>query len=65
MKVLAFLRIIDEHDGKLSLTNLAVIVALLKLALASQVVAPTDLGTIIAALAAYQAKKWINTPKDS
>lgn len=56
-RILVFLRLIDDHDGNLSLTNLAVLITLGKLLLASNVIAPTDLGAIIAALASYQAKK--------
>lgn len=57
-RVLAFFRIIDAHDGQLSLTNIALIIVLVKLAL---VTAPTvfDLGTLLLALANYNAKKWM------
>ncbi len=64
LKLANFLRLIDS-DGRLSLTNLAVVITLIKLALTSNAIAPTDLGGIIAALGSYQAKRLIETNKAS
>ena len=58
-KAATFLKLVDEHDQKLSLTNLALIVVVIKLALAP-VVSITDVGTLFVTLLAYSAKKTIN-----
>jgi hypothetical protein len=64
-----FLRIIDEHDSKLSLTNLAVIITLVKL-ICAPAVSITDIGALLISLASYAGKKVINnanseTPEDT
>lgn len=57
IKFLDFIRITDPHDGRISLTNIAMIVAIVKLA-AVQTSTVFDLGTLLLALANYNAKKW-------
>lgn len=54
-----FLKLIDKHDGQLSLTNVAVIVVVTKMALAP-VASITDVGTLFITLLAYSSKKVIN-----
>ena len=58
-RILSFLRLIDEHDGNVSLTNVALMVALVKLAIVPELGA-MDLGVLITALLSYQGKKLIN-----
>ena len=58
-RVLIFLRLIDEHDHQVSLTNVALIVTLVKLALAPQA-SITDVAAVFLSLAAYTGKKIIN-----
>lgn len=59
MNLLKFIRVIDVHDGQLSLTNTALLVVLGKL-----IVAPalglTEIGGLFVALLSYQSKKVIN-----
>lgn len=59
-KVLCFLRVTDEQ-GNLSLTNLSMYVAIVKLALA---INPSfaEVGTFLLASAAYSYKKYLGTP---
>lgn len=57
--ILTFLRLVDAHDGNLSLTNLAVIITLAKLAIAP-VTSFVDVGTLFIALASYSYKKVVN-----
>ena len=58
-RALSFLRLIDEHDGNISLTNVALMVALGKLAWVPEL-SGMDLGVLVAALVSYQGKKVIN-----
>jgi hypothetical protein len=58
-RLLAFLRLTDAHDGQLSLTNLALIIVLVKLALAPS--SPIDLATLLATLTAYYGKKVLSS----
>lgn len=57
-KALRFLRLTDEH-GRLSLTNILVLVALVKFALIKDVKLP-DLSALILAVLAYNGKKAID-----
>lgn len=59
MKALVWLRLIDEHDGNISLTNIALLIALVKLAVAPSA-SIVDIGALFISLASYQAKKVIN-----
>lgn len=58
MKLLNWLRLTDQHDGQLSLTNLALLVVLVKLGMASEVTL-VDAGALFVALLSYQGKKVI------
>lgn len=60
---LQFLRLVDQHDGLISLTNVALIVAIWKLATAPAA-GPIDLGGLMLGLAAYNAKKFLNRDAD-
>lgn len=55
-RLLVFLRLVDDHDSNISLTNVALIVVISKLIFVPH---PTvfDLGTLLLALANYNAKK--------
>lgn len=55
---LCFLRLVDSHDGQVSLTNLALLVALWKVA---RVTTPSmgELSALLMALLAYAGKKWM------
>ncbi len=64
LKILAFLRITDADDNKLSLTNIAVWIALFKLISAANLVTPIDLGALLTALAAYHGKKMLRNGAD-
>lgn len=59
---LTFFRLVDAHDGLLSLTNLALIVVLVKLC-AAPATSISDVGNVFLVLAAYSAKKIINKNK--
>lgn len=61
-KVANFLNLLDAQ-GKLSITNVAVIVCLLKLALAPAA-SITEAGTLLAALANYAHKRYTNAVPD-
>ena len=61
-KVARFLQLLDKNN-RLSLTNLAVWVTLVKLATASDAVAPVDVVALVGSLLSYQAKRYIE-PKD-
>jgi hypothetical protein len=61
-KVLTFLRIIDPHDGLISLTNVALLVVLVKIA-ASSSFSMVDAGALFVTLLSYQGKKLINRDK--
>ena len=52
-----FLRLIDKHDGLLSLTNIALIVVIAKLIFV-QNAGVMDLGALLLSLAAYNFKKY-------
>ncbi len=58
-RVLEFLRLTDVHDGKLSLTNVALWVVLAKIATAGEVTL-VDAGALFVTLLSYQSKKVIN-----
>lgn len=58
-KIASFLRLIDK-DHKLSLTNLAVMLALYKFWSAADAIQPLDFGALLATLLNYSAKKVIN-----
>lgn len=55
LRTLVFLRLVDSNDSLLSLTNVAVVVAVAKLATA-QNVSVAELGALLTALLAYQWK---------
>lgn len=59
MQALIFLRVVDAHDLTISLTNLGLIVVLVKLALVKQA-SMTDLGAMFLSLLAYQTKRMTN-----
>lgn len=61
---LEWLRIIDVHDGQVSLTNVALIIVLGKLVFAPAV-GLTEIGGLLIALASYQGKKVINRNAES
>lgn len=63
-KVAEFLRLIDLHDGQMSLTNVALLIVLVKLAITPSMEL-TDLGALFVALLSYQGKKVINKNKTS
>lgn len=63
LKAGRFLKIVGE-DNCLSLTNLAVIVVLVKLATTRDAIHPVDIGGLLATLLPYQAKKVIAKMKD-
>jgi uncharacterized lipoprotein NlpE involved in copper resistance len=56
--LLRFLRLVDQ-DGTLSLTSVALVVVLGKLAMAPTFTLP-EIGALLLALASYQSKKVIN-----
>lgn len=56
LQLLTFLRLVDQHDGLVSLTNLALLVAIAKIA-TTQALGMEDLGLLIAGLLAYAGKK--------
>lgn len=58
-RILTFLRVIDEHDDKISLTNLALIIVMYKI-FKSTDTSITDLGGLMVALMGYNYKKFIN-----
>lgn len=58
-KALVFLRIVDRHDGLISLTNVAMIVIIVKLAMIQQA-SVFDLGTFFVAATNVNMKKWLN-----
>lgn len=58
-QIALFLRLLDA-DRRLSLTNLAVWISLVKLAAAPADAQPLDVVTFVGALASYQAKRHIN-----
>lgn len=58
-KVFWFLRLLDE-DGKLSLTNIAVWIALIHLCFTKNMFGATDLAGFLGSLTSYQAKRFIS-----
>lgn len=58
-KLLQFLRITDEQ-GQLSLTNIIMIIVLIKILLKQDAIGTTDLGAILTAILGYQGKRAIN-----
>lgn len=59
IKALTFLRIIDQHDGLMSITNVQSIIVLVKLAVQPSV-GIVEIGGLLIALASHQGKKLIN-----
>jgi hypothetical protein len=68
IKAATFVRVIDSHDGQLSLTNITLIITLVKLVMIQQTLI-ADIGALLIAMVAFQAKKLINanasTPVDT
>ena len=64
LRFLAFLRLVDLEDGRLSLTNIALIVLLGKLCLLKTVDLP-DLAAFFLALLAYSYKKHLVSQKNT
>lgn len=58
-RLLSFFRIIDDHDFKISLTNVALLVTMYKL-FQSTDTSINDIGGLFIALSAYNYKKYIN-----
>lgn len=58
-KILIFIRLVDVHDGLLSITNVALFVVLYKLFMV-QTASITDIGALFIGLANYNVKKYIN-----
>ena len=56
---LVFFRLIDAHDGMVSITNVALMIVLYKLAVV-QSTSITDIGALLVALSNYNLKKYIN-----
>lgn len=54
-----FIRLVDPFDGNLSLTNIGLIIVLVKLAVVQQA-SLTDISALFLALISYQSKKIIN-----
>lgn len=63
MSFLTFLNLIDENK-KLSITNIAVIIILIKL-ITVPAISITEVGTLFLALVNYSAKKIINNQKQN
>lgn len=61
-RLLSWSRLTDEHDGRLSLTNIAVLVAIVKLAVFVDAGA-TELVALATTLLAYGWKKTVNAQK--
>lgn len=60
--ILIFFRLMDEHDGNLSLSSIAMIVVIVKLAMVQQA-SVMDLGGFFVAIMNMNLKKWINNTK--
>lgn len=54
-----FVRLIDPHDSNISITNIALVIALFKLATAP-VTSLTDIGALMVGLLNYSYKKYLN-----
>lgn len=59
LRLLTFLRVVDAHDGLVSLVNLALLVAVAKLALVRGAGIP-DISALMLTLLAYAHKKHVN-----
>lgn len=59
IRLLKFFRLVDEHDGNISLTNLALIVTTVRF-VAAPAASITELAAVMATLTTYTAKKIIN-----
>jgi hypothetical protein len=59
LQVAIFVRLVDAHDETLSITNIAVYIVLVKLALAQQA-SLVDCGGLLISLSHYGYKKYIN-----
>lgn len=57
-RVLTFLNLLD-NSGNLSITNVAVIICLVKIAMASQF-SGTEVGALVATLLNYSHKRFVN-----
>ena len=57
IKLLTFLRLVDPHDGNVSLTNVGLMVAIGKLVVAPA--GPIDLAVLLGTLLAYHAKRLV------
>lgn len=64
IKALTFLRVIDAHDGLISITNVQSIIVLAKLQIAPSV-GIVEIGGLLIALASHQGKKIINQKSKS
>lgn len=62
VNLLIFLKLVDDHDKNLSLTNVALIVVITKMALLAQF-SMVDAGTLLVAIGNYNMKKWMNNDK--
>lgn len=62
IKLGKFFRILDEYNNNLSLTNVAVIIVLVKLCMAPAV-SITDIGALLISLLSYTGKKVLNNKK--
>jgi hypothetical protein len=58
-RVLCFLRLVDPHDGLISLTNVMMMTVLLKL-IATRSTSLMDLGMFLGAVLNYTGKRYIN-----
>lgn len=59
LRSLIFLKLVDPHDNNLSLTSIAVLVALVKLSMTNSA-SMSDLGALFTVLLSYTSKKFIN-----
>lgn len=64
LRVLKFFRFVDEKDGLISLTNIAMWIAIIKLATTSSA-NMEDIGSLFTVLLAYVGKKYINQTGNS
>jgi hypothetical protein len=62
LKLLSFLRVVDAHDGTVSWTTVALIVVVMKLALAPAA-GFAEIGGLFLALLAHQGKKLIHNAR--
>jgi hypothetical protein len=59
-RILTFFRLVDEHDGNISLTNVALIVCTFRF-ITAPAASITELAAVLATLTNYTAKKVINS----